>query len=105
MYKHETEKPWKCDECDYVHASKHALLCHKRIVHPKIGDLKLCHICDYKTVTNQNLNHHIELKHGTNTKYPCNICNEIQSTQRYLVRHIKGLYNNVAELKNALKTR
>ena len=63
---------------------------HKRTVHPKISDLKLCHICDHKAVTNQNLHDHIESVHGTNIKYPCNFCDEIQSTRRNLSNHIRG---------------
>ena len=23
MYKHETKKPWKCDQCDFTHALEH----------------------------------------------------------------------------------
>ena len=28
MFKHTTEKPWKCDKCDFSHASKHGLQGH-----------------------------------------------------------------------------
>ena len=30
MYTHETEKPWKCEHCDFAHALKAGLLAHSK---------------------------------------------------------------------------
>ena len=91
-YKHATNKPWKCDECDFAHAAKYGLTGHKAAVHPKMSDLKLCHICDYKAVTNQNLKNHIEAIHEKNKIYPCKYCNEVKTSKNSLRGHITGLF-------------
>ena len=36
MYKHETNKPWKCDKCDFSHAIKVWFLCFEFSLNPLI---------------------------------------------------------------------
>ena len=74
MYKHETKKPWKCDQCDYAHALQKGLQEHVRNCHPKESDLKVCHICGYKTTINHNLKEHIERTHEKKRRFTCNLC-------------------------------
>ena len=63
MYKHATEKPFKCTKCDFAHALKKGLDMHMRTTHAEKSTLKICHICSYKTYTNQALRQHIEVVH------------------------------------------
>ena len=62
MYTHETEKPWKCEHCDFAHALKAGLLAHSKGCQPKESSYKVCHLCGYKTVYNAMLKVHIESK-------------------------------------------
>ena len=48
MYKHETNKPWKCSKCDFSHAIKSGLDQHERYFHPSENGLKVCDICGYR---------------------------------------------------------
>ena len=73
MYKHETKKPWKCDQCEYAHALQKGLQEHVRNCHPKESDLKVCHICGYKTTLNHNLKEHIERTHEKKRRFTCNL--------------------------------
>ena len=59
LYKHETNKPWKCDQCDYAHASKYGLQEHKRYKHPSENDMKVCHICSFSSPCKSTINKHI----------------------------------------------
>ena len=61
---HTTIKPWKCDECDYAHASKRGLVEHKKYNHPKESDIIFCHLCTYKTPDKSSLTKHIATIHN-----------------------------------------
>ena len=90
-YKHETSKPWKCDLCDFAHSLKQGLDGHKRIAHPDKTKMKVCHICGYKAVTNQNLKTHVEAKHENIRNYSCNVCEAKFYNAVQLRNHVKGM--------------
>ncbi len=92
MYKHETKKPWKCDQCDYAHSLQKGLLEHVRNCHPKESDLKVCHICGYKTTLNHNLKEHIERTHEKKRRFTCNLCDAHFYRKNVMERHVRGVY-------------
>ena len=49
LYKHETNKPWKCVKCDYSHATRGGLRAHVRYMHASENDMKMCHICGFSS--------------------------------------------------------
>ena len=55
LYKHETNKPWKCDKCDYSHALKAGLKSHKRYSHASENDMKMCHICGFASANKSTI--------------------------------------------------
>jgi len=89
MYKHETNKPWKCDQCDFAHSLKQGLDGHKRVSHPDDSKMKVCHICGYKAVTNQNLKTHVEATHENKRNYSCNVCDAKFYKSFSLRNHVK----------------
>ena len=93
MYKHETNKPWKCDQCDFAHSLKQGLDGHKRVSHPDDSKMKVCHICGYKAVTNQNLKTHVEATHENKRNYSCNVCDAKFYKSFSLRNHVKGKYH------------
>ena len=92
MYKHETNKPWKCDQCDFAHSLKQGLDGHKRVSHPDDSKMKVCHICGYKAVTNQNLKTHVEATHENKRNYSCNVCDAKFYKSFSLRNHVKGKF-------------
>ena len=63
IYKHTTEKPFKCEKCDFAHALPKGLRSHMNTVHPDKKALKMCHICSYKCILSSSLRIHIESVH------------------------------------------
>lgn len=103
MYKHETKKPWKCDQCDYAHALQKGLQEHVRNCHPKESDLKVCHICGYKTTLNHNLKEHIERTHEKKRRFTCNLCDAHFYRKNVMERHVRGnwlIFKCFPQLKN-----
>ena len=74
-YKHESEKPWKCDKCDFAHATKMGLQGHARAVHPQEKNF-CCHLCGFKTYANSVLKVHIESKHEKKKRFFCSHCED-----------------------------
>ena len=64
---------------------------HKRIAHPDKSKMKVCHICGYKAVTNQNLKTHVEAKHENKRNYSCNVCEAKFYNAVQLRNHVKGM--------------
>ena len=71
LYMHTTEKPYKCPKCEFAHTLKKGLDSHMKTVHPVESALKICHICSYKTSTNQTLKNHIESVHEQIKNFSC----------------------------------
>ena len=53
--------------------------------------MKVCHICGYKAVTNQNLKTHVEAKHENIRNYSCNVCEAKFYNAVQLRNHVKGM--------------
>ena len=90
LYKHETNKTWKCSQCDFAHNLKKGLDGHMRSVHADESSLKVCHICGYKTTTNQNMRVHIEAKHEKIRNYSCTHCDVTFYGKYQMNQHIRG---------------
>ena len=56
---HEETKNFLCHVCNFRHSSKAGLAAHVKCMHPKEKDMKMCHLCDYKTAVGHNLKVHI----------------------------------------------
>ena len=65
---------------------------HMRSAHANEEDLKICHICFYKTSSNQNLKTHIEAKHEKVRNFECPQCDLKFYAKATMVHHIKGKY-------------
>ena len=63
-----------------------------RSAHANEEDLKICHICFYKTSSNQNLKTHIEAKHEKVRNFECPQCDLKFYAKATMVHHIKGKY-------------
>ena len=96
LYKHSTEKPFKCQKCDFAHALEKGLKGHMRTVHPKKSALKICHICSFKAVTNQQLRIHVESKHDKikNIECPHEGCDLKFCSKFSMKNHFKNLHSS-----------
>ena len=92
MYKHETAKPWECDLCNFSHSLKKGLDGHKRACHTDESNLKVCHICGYKSATNQTMRMHIEAKHEKKRDFACNVCDAKFYRRFKLDLHVRGIH-------------
>ena len=90
MYKHETNKPWKCDKCDFSHAIKSGLDQHKGYYHPTENGLKVCDICGYSTPQLSNLKDHMGSVHAKKKNFTCNVCEKQFYAKRKMEKHIKS---------------
>ena len=92
LRKHETNKAWKCDECDWSHASPQALKVHKYHKHPNKDSFKVCQICGYKSVSNNSLKLHIKAVHEKIYEHTCNTCQKQFFSKTLLNRHIRVVH-------------
>ena len=91
LYRHETNKPWKCHLCDFTHAVKHGLQGHIRTTHKKESDIKeVCHLCGWKTHSKNNLRVHIRCKHENIKRFSCNVCDHQFYHNKDLKVHVRG---------------
>jgi KRAB domain-containing zinc finger protein len=88
LYKHETNKPWKCEKCDFAHASRKGLNAHIRHNHKSENDLHVCHICAYKAKSKANMKEHIECVHEK-LRFQCQVCEKEFSSKSKLKSHVK----------------
>ena len=96
MYKHSTEKPFKCQKCDYAHALEKGLKGHMRTVHPEKSALKICHLCSFKAVTNQQLRIHVESKHDKIKNIECpHVGCDLKFCSKFSMKnHFKNLHSS-----------
>ena len=94
-----SEKPFKCDKCDFAHAYKHGLSSHIKSVHADQSSLKLCHICNFKTASNQNLKIHIEAKHEKIRNFSCPHCDLKFYAKASMAGHIRAYHSDEKRYK------
>ena len=100
LFKHEEYKPFKCEECDYSHASKHGLWLHFASHHRKESELPVCHLCGQKFKSNFNLRVHVESVHENKKNYSCDQCGAEFYFKRKFKWHMKGNGHNLKMTKN-----
>ena len=62
--KHTSEKPFKCNECDYSSTTASNLKTHVQAKHAFEKPFK-CNECDYSATTASNLKTHVQEKHAS----------------------------------------
>ena len=98
-YKHESNKPWKCDQCDYSHALRSGLKAHIRYSHPVEKDLKVCHICGFTSASASIVKIHIQGKHEKKRRFSCRQCDLKFLTNSSMKKHIRGQHLNEKNYK------
>ena len=82
---HNTEKAFKCDQCDFAGHTQARLDTHKKNMHlPK--SIK-CDLCEYVTTTKQNLKIHIMQKHTMERPFKCDQCSYASTRASKLAAH------------------
>ena len=60
--------------------------------HPDESQLKMCHLCTFKTLKDKALFYHIEVKHEKKTRFNCPSCDRQFYFEHQMKRHIKSTY-------------
>ncbi|XP_060558031.1 zinc finger protein 737-like [Ruditapes philippinarum] len=82
--KHEGEKHYKCDACDYASSNSGNLKRHKRI-HTGEKSFK-CDVCDYASNQIDHLKRHKKIHTGEKC-FKCDVCDYACNTSSYLKTH------------------
>jgi len=88
LYKHETNKPYRCDQCNFAHASEKGLYAHIKHNHKSENEWHVCHICGYRAKSKSNVNEHFRGVHEK-IKFKCNICEKEYTGKKDLKLHVK----------------
>ena len=88
LYKHSKSKPWKCNMCEYSHASKTGLNSHIRRNHEADNRRHICHICSFRFKVECNLKQHILQVHEK-VRVKCETCGKQFCTKTRLREHVK----------------
>jgi transcription elongation factor Elf1 len=84
---HETNKPYKCDECDFATAYPDGLAKHKYNVHETVGrKLFQCQLCNVQLRSKGTYVEHIG-RHFNQRKKRCDVCNKTFPTASQLAAH------------------
>ena len=97
LVKHDKTKPFKCHQCEKAFGLKFNLKRHIGLHHNPEVELFSCSMCAQRLTTKRTLLMH-EARHEAvvekpkpdmkmKFKFPCNVCDEISSTQRKLRKH------------------
>ena len=87
---HSTDKPWKCDKCNYAHAVKAGLTEHKKYAHAKESDMIVCHLCTHQTPNKNEMKQHIATVHQKIKRFTCDECARQFYHNNQLQKHIAG---------------
>ena len=60
--------------------------------HPDESQLKMCHLCTFKTLKDKALFYHIEVKHEKKTRFNCPRCDRQFYFEHQMKRHIKSTF-------------
>ena len=91
LFKHTTEKPFKCDKCDFSHASKMGLTGHVRACHSEQSN-HVCHLCGFTTYSARPLKVHIESKHEKKKNFFCTQCDASFYYKVKFQEHVSSKY-------------
>ena len=97
LVKHDKTKHFKCDQCEQAFGLKFNLKRHIDLRHNPKVELFSCSKCAQRLTTKRTLLIH-EARHEAvvekpksdskmKSKFPCNVCDDISSTQRKLRKH------------------
>ena len=87
-----------CNLCDYKCISNSDLQKHKKGVHLKIKDLK-CNLCEYTCSDNANLHRHIKAIHSKIKNFECKDCEYKCSNNSDLQKHIKQVHTKIKDFE------
>ena len=95
---HSTEKPYKCDMCDYAGAFKALLSQHMRNKHALKGNEFTCEVCNKILASKASLANH-RLIHSNQKLFKCDQCEYSTNTGDQLRNHSIQIHINAREQK------
>lgn len=96
---------FSCDKCNYKTGQKKeleynsALYQHNRTKHMNVYNFK-CTMCKFKSISQKNLDKHIEDNHDPNNPFICKECGKEFRIKCYLAEHIKRCHKEDAVKKH-----
>ncbi|XP_018426938.1 PREDICTED: RE1-silencing transcription factor A-like [Nanorana parkeri] len=90
------EKPFKCEQCNYVASNQHEVTRHARQLHNGPKPLTCPH-CNYKTADRSNFKKHVEL-HVNPRQFLCPVCDYAASKKCNLQYHIKSRHSGCTDI-------
>ena len=84
-----------CNHCDFV--GKHwKVRQHVKEKHPRKTDIFKCSECDFSSLSEAKLKHHVQFKHE-GVVFPCDQCNYKAPRQSFLDRHSRNKHEGFVE--------
>lgn len=83
-----------CDVCGKFYPSHNALVHHRRVKHINTYEF-ICPICNFKFISQVNLDNHVRDNHDPNNPHRCNECGQQFKVKRYLFRHQKRVHQKI----------
>ncbi|PSN39662.1 hypothetical protein C0J52_18471 [Blattella germanica] len=75
------EKPWKCEICSHMFATKEKLNTHLKWHESKETEVFICNVCGKEFKLKVNLKVHVESRCGTDPQHVCNVCGKAFMTR------------------------
>lgn len=83
-----------CDLCGKFFPSSSALYHHRRVKHINTYNF-ICSICNFKSVSQANLDNHVRDNHDPNNPFKCKDCGQQFKVKRYLLKHQKRVHKKL----------
>ena len=99
--KHEENKPYKCNLCDFKFKTKGQMKTHFSKIHE--GKRFHCSICGKDFLRNQELVKHVESVHEKKNHVKC-FCGKLFSNKEYLRAHMLSKHSGVIKTSDHVKT-